>query len=149
MHCCYSLSLLYYPGSLASSDSRQSSLIWHGAGCSGNENSILNCWFSAKYSFSTSTTNNPILYRYTYYSAAAVICRGNGSVISSSRCTQGAIRLANKTQTSTLLKGTLEVCDGGEWKVVCYSGYWSGTQTEILCKELFIGHLPKRNFLLM
>ena len=60
--------------------------------------------------------------------------------MSSSRCAQGAIRLANKTQTSTLLQGRLEVCDSGEWKVVCYSGPSSRRQRELICNELFTGY---------
>jgi len=62
--------------------------------------------------------------------------------MSSSRCTQGAIRLANKTETSTLLKGRLEVCDDGEWKAVCYSGYWPTGHSEFICKHL-LGRLPQ------
>ena len=78
-------------------------------------------------------------------SAAAVICRGRSVATISSICEDGAIRLVNKTETSSSIEGILEVCDNGEWTRICYSNYRYQKIAELACKE-FLGHTLRGNF---
>ena len=84
-------------------------------GCSGDEDSIFDCYYSRNFYCG-------------HYEDAGVICQ-------EPECNEGDVRLAIGSNVTDDDQGRVEVCYSGVWGTICDSS-WSTNDAIVVCRQL-------------